>query len=564
MNSRSALPLLALVRARAQILRNLILDFRRDSLAKGVVLVFGLAIVLGIGYKVSLYSFRFIETFPAIGVQLNSRLLGLLFLVLFIMVTLSTAIVAYSTLFLARETHFFFEHPLSHVTIFFTRLIESIFFSGWATLALCVPVLVAFGRARMAPFWYYLEASLLLILFIFFCGFAGTLATISLLILVRRWTFQKVAVFAFFLLGFLGWGFVESFDFASFNGEDNLLALNRFTMNLAALQSSFFPSTWAASGILAASSGYHSEVFFNAALLLANTLIFIPLLGLYASRRYGRRWIVTAEPAPFWNRRQNTGAAAAPAARSWWIPPRPESTPMGAMIRKDLLSFIRDPGQVSQFILFSVLTVVYVLSLVQIPNELFNSKWRLILYFSNMAAISLILSSFTSRFLFPLISLECRAFWIIGLAPIKKTFLIGQKVRFGRYIIVGLGVLAAICSSLSLGFNPEYTASAIFSIILAGWVLTALAIGFGAAYPNVSEDNPARIAVGFGGTLNFFSSAIAVTTLIFIESVPYLLAGLDPRPLDRMLAHVAALIFTVGVTRFALGLGERSLARREF
>ena len=102
-------------------------------------------------------------------------------------------------------------------------------------------------------------------------------------------------------------------------------------------------------------------------------------------------------------------------------------------------------------------------------------------------------------------------------------------------------------------------------------VLTALAIGFGSSYPNLSEDNPARIAVGFGGMINFLTSAFAVAALIAIEASPYLFmrwtatnGDIVPSTTMRWMAHLAAFTFAFVVSRLALRMGERAISKMEF
>jgi ABC-2 type transport system permease protein len=176
----------------------------------------------------------------------------------------------------------------------------------------------------------------------------------------------------------------------------------------------------------------------------------------------------------------------------------------------------------------------------------------------------MILSSFTARFLFPLISLEGRAFWIVGLAPAPRSFLLLQKGVFGLGITLSLGLVTGLVSNLALGYEPELVAGALYTVTLAAVCLTALATGLGAAYPNFDEDNPARIAVGIGGTLNFFASALAVALLLGIEAWPYIFSGRRPSPLLTGLSHLAALGFTWGLAVFCQRLGSRALERREF
>lgn len=558
-------PKLALFRMRLQMFKNHIRSLDRDSSAKIFVVFIGLACIFAVGFYVSYYSFGYIEKFPAIGVHLNSRLLGLLFMVLFAMVTLSAAIVSYTSLFVARETRFFFEQPIPPRLIFSLKIFESIAFSGWATFLLCLPVVIAFGKVRDVGVEFYFQAAFVLLTFILFCGLAGALVTVVILVIVRRWTFQKLFIAAGILMVTASWTFLRSFDFSSLDGEQNLIALERFTVNLQALQSPFFPSSWATNSLLAASAGHHREYFFQIGVLLANTLILVPVLQNYAQRGYTRRWIKTIEPAPFWRRRDANKSTQTRLRKNGL------NTlfrgPMAVLVWKDLATFFRNPAQVSQFVLFLILTIVYVASLTQIPSTLFsNTVWELILHYANLTAICLILSSFTSRFLFPLISLEGRSFWILGLAPVDRSFLIHQKLMFGRVLIMSLGLTAAFFSSYCLKFNAPYILAALFITTLSSWVLTALAVGLGGAYPNFNEDNPARIAVGLGGTLNFFASAVTVMGLIGLEAAPYFIYSESRQPPDSAvwLSHVAALILALTVSHVAIRMGERTLKQMDF
>ena len=547
---------------RFQMFRNRLRSLDRDSSAKIFVVIVGLACIFGIGHWVSYYSFKYIETFPAIGAHLNSRLLALLFLVLFAMVTLSSAIVSYTSLFVARETSFFFEQPVPPRTIFSLKVFESIVFSGWATFLLCLPVLIAFGRVRDVGTAFYFQSAATLFVFILFCGLAGALVSVVLLVLVRRWTLQKLLVAGTLLLAFVSWSFVRSFDFAALDGEQNLVALERFTVNLQALQSPFFPSSWASNGILAAAAQHTQEYFFQLGILAANALILLPLLNDYAAKGYTSRGLTTIEPARFWRRKEKV---TAPVTRRRKRANAPTRGPMEVLIWKDLATFFRNPAQVSQFVLFTILTIGYVASLTQIPSTLFaNSKWEIVLHFANLTAICLILSSFTSRFLFPLISLEGKAFWILGLAPVERVFLVKQKLMFGRVLIMSLGLVAAFLSSYCLEFQLPIMLGSLFIATLSSWVLTALAVGLGAAYPNFNEDNPARIAVGLGGTLNFFASAITVIALICIEAAPHVIYSSGPPREIVWASHLVALVVTLVVSHIAVRMGEKTLTQMDF
>src|SRR6185503_18881974 len=50
--------------------------------------------------------------------------------------------------------------------------------------------------------------------------------------------------------------------------------------------------------------------------------------------------------------------------------------------------------------------------------------------------------------------------------------------------------------------------------------LAALAVGLGARLPNMRDTSPARIASGFGGTLNLVLSSLYIVAVLLVTSVP--------------------------------------------
>ena len=93
-------------------------------------------------------------------------------------------------------------------------------------------------------------------------------------------------------------------------------------------------------------------------------------------------------------------------------------------------------------------------------------------------------------------------------------------------------------------------------------------MGIGARLPVFGQRNTARIASGFGGTVNLILSVLFVTVVstgfgwISLRAFQF---GYD-RQLDvRTIGIVVAiLLFAVGVAAAALAVGARHLKRREF
>ena len=92
----------------------------------------------------------------------------------------------------------------------------------------------------------------------------------------------------------------------------------------------------------------------------------------------------------------------------------------GCLILKDLRLFRRDPVQWSQFLIFFGLLTLYFVNIHRFSYDANYVAWVNMISFLNLAVVGLILSTFTTRFIFPMISLEGRRFWILGLVPVSR------------------------------------------------------------------------------------------------------------------------------------------------
>lgn len=138
----------------------------------------------------------------------------------------------------------------------------------------------------------------------------------------------------------------------------------------------------------------------------------------------------------------------------------------------------------------------------------------------NMGATCFILSILSTRFFYPLLSLEGRQFWTIGLAPIRRSTLLWQKFGFCQVCALGITLPLMIFSNYVLDVPDLLFRRSIVTLVALSFGLTSLAIGLGAMTPNFREDNPARIANGVGGTMNIVLSLIYIGVTLALVSVP--------------------------------------------
>jgi ABC-2 type transport system permease protein len=191
-----------------------------------------------------------------------------------------------------------------------------------------------------------------------------------------------------------------------------------------------------------------------------------------------------------------------------------------ALVIKDIKLFCRDPLQWSQFVIFFGLLAFYFANLRNISYDLFNPFWKNIISFLNLMATALTLASLNARFVFPLISMEGKRFWLIGLAPVKFKHILYEK--FWLSALAGLVITETLInlSNYLLGVSPFMLWLGAGLVMVFSFTLAGLSVGLGACFPNFKEDNPAAIFSGFGGTLTLVLSLIYLGMVVISLAFP--------------------------------------------
>jgi len=143
--------------------------------------------------------------------------------------------------------------------------------------------------------------------------------------------------------------------------------------------------------------------------------------------------------------------------------------------------------------------------------------------FFNMGAGCFVLSILTTRFVYPMLSLEGRQFWTIGLAPIKRESLVWEKYWLCWLASLTLTGTLMLFSNLTLRMSNDFVILSMVTVVMLSFGLTSLSVGLGALTPNFKEDNPARIANGLGGTMNIILSLLYVGVILALEFWPVFL-----------------------------------------
>ena len=514
-------------RLRFQQLRTIVRDGLRQSRLRTVT-VLGLTLVFWVlMYVLFADGFKLIHetiSHPGTRVQIAHAIFNVFFLALVVMLSISAGIILYGTLHRNREVAYLLTLPISHQRVVLYKFQEAMFFAGWGFLLLGSPLLLAYGRVVSAPWYYY---AMLLPFMIAFVCIPCALGAIGCLVVVRFFPRMQLPALVLVVGALLTAAVVALVVFVRELSPTNMMSIDWFQGMLARLKYSeqrFLPSWWLSTGLLeaahpAATSGrvswHESAGFF--AVLLANAMLLYRVVGWC-----GQRFFLTGlsrvagrgskrSVKPFFLDRLLAGVFR-------FLP-----VSMQQLLIKDFRIFRRDTVQWSQLAIFLGLLVFYFLNIRRLHHGQSYSLWMVSISFLNVAVVALLLATFTTRFIYPLVSLEGRKFWTLGTLPIDRGHILWSKFVFAMALTLTPCCLLILLSDHMLQVLQHAPWLALMhqlscAMICAG--LCAMAIGLGARLPNLRETSPAKIAAGFGGTLTLVLSVVFIFCMVMATAVP--------------------------------------------
>lgn len=501
---------------------------RHMAIHLGAFLIVILALIGG-GYHFFHFIFEYLMSLEVIGEPLMNYLTGMVLTTILAMLIFSNLITMLSTAYISREVDFYMALPVTRQTVFFLRLIESTIYSSWAFSVLSFPLVVAFGAARDVSWTFYLVTLVLTAFFLLIPAGLGALITMLLSAMFpARKTFRMVI-----LLGALGVAVAVAMGKMVNISTALSPDVQRFNQLLSVLRvgsAPVLPSAWLMRGMLAASQNQWmgfwqgQGVLFWLAVLGSSGLFVVQACTWLAPRIYYRGWRLAGETSA--SRRGVAGkkpflSGIDPLLERLRLPAQ-----LRAIISKDIKTFWRDPSQWSQLMILFGLLFIYVANLRSASQVSFAEDspfWVVLMSFFNLGAGCFVLSILTTRFVYPMLSLEGRQFWTIGLAPIRREVLVWEKYWLCWAASFGMTGALMVFSNLILGTSPRFMLLSIGTVALLSFGLTSLSVGLGAMTPNFREDNPARIANGLGGTANIILSLLYIGLMLALEFWPVFL-----------------------------------------
>jgi ABC-2 type transport system permease protein len=462
----------------------------------------------------------------ALRAQTVQAVYNVFFLALTVMLTMSSAIITYGNLFRGDEIAHLLTLPARAERIVLFKFQEGVVFSCWGFMLLGTPMLIAYGVTSAAPWYYYAMILPFMISFVLIPTGLG-----ALLCLLVVYYLPALRLYALVLAGIVVVAIGGAWAMLTIGSPtQDMLTPDWFAQMLGRLrfaEQRLLPSWWLSSGLLEAAHpvndpanrifSWHDSLWFLAT-LSANAL-FAQLLVVQAGARYfraGYSGLQGLVPARRRVRKQWVDRLAA--ALMGWLPRQTR-----ALVIKDLQVFRRDPVQWSQFAIFFGLLALYFVNVRRFNYGDPMRQWLTIVGFMNLGVVGLILSTFTTRFIFPMISLEGRRFWILGTAPLERSRILWAKFLFaalGSVIPCSLLILLSDIMLRVVERSPVVAVIHQLTCLVLCLGLSAMAVGLGARLPNLREPSPSKIAAGFGGTLNLILNMVYILAVVLATAIP--------------------------------------------
>ncbi len=485
---------------------------------------------------------------------------GVFFIALMVMLMLSNAVLIYGGLFRQKESAYLLSSPARPEHIVAIKYFESLFFSSWALLLVGVPLMWAMADLQFVPWHFYPFFLLLFVLFVAIPGAWGLLTAWFVAMFLPR-SLRRGLIAGGIVAGGGGiWWLMTAWQHTP---ADSAVWLKQFLAELRFVRSALLPSAWVTAGVTAAVENQPGRALFYLFIVFANAVFFSWLAVMLTSSTLGLAYSRASGAGGRHLRSHTWASALLTRVMFFYVPGRFRS-----VIRKDVRTFLRDPSQWAQMLILFGLLAIYTVNIPTIRLDFATPKWQLLISFLNMTAVSLILATFTSRFVFPMISLETDTMWLLGLLPVRMSRIVVTKFIFALTVslLAAVSVTLLSCRTLQVGWLWTLVKLSVAVACCIG--LSGLAVGVGARLPVFGQRNTARIASGFGGTVNLILSVLFVTVVstgfgwISLRAFQF---GYD-RQLDvRTIGIVVAiLLFAVGVAAAALAVGTRHLKNREF
>ena len=533
--------------------------FTQQSALKVTVILAFILIFEKFVYALLLDGFRFLSEFGGAGAFLINRLFGLFFLGIGLMLVISSAVSSYASLYRSEDVHFLMVRPLTFSQITMVQFFHAMRLSSWAFFFIMIPFVFAYAHHNDSGIAFVLWSFIFCLpLLVISCGI-GTLLTMLLVrIIPRNMMTHLLMLLTIIIVGIS----IFHWNANRPDTQSSTFVISQFVPGLSLSINPFMPSYWVTRGITAMKDLDWQTGGLYFALLMANAMMIGMLIEGLAKWIYYPAYLKVGQVTS--NTRRNPRLLGGLDKALFFL-----SHDVRALIMKDIRTFLRDPMQWSQALIFFGLLGLYFANLGSFNYDEQELAWRNMISFLNVFSMSAVMCSLGARFIYPQLSMEGQGFWILGLSPTTKRTIISTKFCLSLLAMLTVSMTLMLTSTTTLKVTGDIRT---ITLVMAGamsFAIAGLSTGLGACYIDLKQKNPAAILSGYGGTLNLVLSFGFIIGAILPLGMIYHLYYIGRMPEDvfntyRLLAFCWLTVLTILATVLPLYFGHRHLQSREY
>lgn len=482
------------------------------------IIILATVFAVGIFAAADWFFSRCLEAEP-IGEIVVRRALGMVLLVVFSLLAFSSLIAAFSSLYLADDLKLLVPHPIPPYPLYAARFVDAGVQASWMTIPFSLPIFIAAGRLfGGGPAYYGALAVVELALAVIPTAIGVVVSLLLTVLLSARRARHVLAIAGSVAVGILIF-ILRTLEPEKLMHPDQGAPLIEALRTMQGLDPPWLPSSWALDALwVHLGWGGHPGTHPVALLLTTSAFAF-----------FAAGWVFRAlHPRAFSKAQEGlhrTAAATGGGHRNvdrlvtLHSKGKTDLSLAGSLRTKDRLNFVRDSAQLSQLLILGALVALYVLNFKYIRavsgSGLVSDMG---LHFLNLGLCGFVVLALGARFVFPVVSLEGPAFWLILSSPNTMRSFLAAKVGTWFWPMAVFANLLLLATHWFLGTGWILSALSATTITPMVVGVVGLGVGLGARYPRFDVDDPVAVVTGLGGVL-FMVSGAALTVVVALASI---------------------------------------------
>ena len=464
------------------------------------VLIFCLIVCCAL-YFISFKVIRYFHSQNELGIILSLKIFQMAWIIFFVMLVFSCMVSAVSTLFLSKDNEIVFAAPSPPAALYFMRYWTTTVYTGWMTTIFSFPIFAAYGRVFKAGPMYWPLLSICLPATVCTATALGMLATIILVNLFPARRTKDIVLYLSLCFGIFIYIIFRMLRPEDMVNPDKFGHFIDYLSNISTPAAPYLPAAWSANLLSLYLTDREIDLLLLTLTIITPSVLFF--LGEGAMHYFFFRGVSKAQESfGGFHRFRRKRCCTTSIRRS--------------IFNKETKIFLRDSAEWSQLFMIAALVVVYLYNFKMLPVDRAYFKEEYItnlISFLNIGLTGFIVSSLAARFVYPSISAEGGAFYIIQTAPIAMGRFLMAKFLFYAFPFTLLSLLLVIVSDHLLKISGPMWYFSIAASTLITLTVVAMALGFGALYADFKAENRA-VTLGDLGAVLFLLSAIAFELII--------------------------------------------------